>query len=62
MQLKAWIISHGMTVTTFAEKIEVSRTYLSAIMGGLKKPSKRLAKDIEEATNGDVTAKDLLGE
>ena len=62
MKLKIWIISHNMTMTEFAKKIDVSRTYLSDVTRGTRKPSRRLAKDIEQATNGEVTVKDLLGE
>jgi DNA-binding transcriptional regulator YdaS (Cro superfamily) len=46
----------------FSKIIECDRAYLSKIVNGKLKPSKRLAKDIEEATNGEVTASELLEE
>ena len=44
----------------FAQKIKCSRSYFSRLINGHVKPGRRLAEDIEQATNGDVKAEELL--
>lgn len=60
MNLKDYLYLHRMTVNEFAEKIKCNRCYFSRLINGHVKPGKRLANDIERATNGDVKAEDLL--
>lgn len=60
MKLKIYLVMNKMTIKEFAEKVEYSRNQISNIINGTSKPSKRLAKVIEEATNGEVKAEDLL--
>lgn len=62
MDLREYLFRNRMTVTEFGKKIDCSRSYLSTIINGAQKPGKRLAKEIERATNGEVTTKDLLGQ
>lgn len=61
MKLKDYLFHNGISIQDFADKLEYSRTHLSQIVNGQSKPSKRLAKAIEQLTNGQVTAKELLG-
>lgn len=62
MNIKEYLFLHRMSVNEFAEKIKCSRSYFSRLINGHVKPGKRLAEDIEEATNGEVKAQDLLTE
>lgn len=43
----------------FAKKIGVTPTWLGLILNGSRRPSPMLAKKIEKATKGLVTAKEL---
>lgn len=60
MKLKLYLIANRITIIDFSNKIDCSRVYLTNVVNGKKKPGKRLAKDIEIATNGEVTVFDLL--
>ena len=60
MNIKEYLYLNRMSVNEFAGRINCSRSYFSRLINGHVKPGKRLAKDIEEATNGKIKAKDLL--
>ncbi len=60
MDLREYLFRKRMTTKEFAEKLEYSRTHLTLILNGKSRPSKRLAKDIERLTDGEVTVADLL--
>lgn len=60
MDLREYLFRQRISVQEFAEKLEYSRTHLSLIVNGKGRPSPRLAKAIEKATNGEVTAEELL--
>lgn len=60
MDLREYLFRNRLTITDFGKKIDCPRAYLSQIVNGHKKPGKRLAKVIEDATNGEVTAQELL--
>ena len=60
MKLKIYLVQNNITVTEFAERIGYSRSQISNIINGASNPSKRLAKAIEKATNGEVSADELL--
>lgn len=62
MELLSWIKKNKKTVVGFAKEIECDRSYLYAIIRGNKVPSKRLARDIEKATGGEISAGSLLHE
>lgn len=59
MDLREYLFRNRLTVKEFSEKIKYQRTYISAVIHG-KTPGKKLASAIEEATAGEVKAKDLL--
>lgn len=61
MDLREYLFRKRLTVKEFSELIDCSRTHVSAIVNNRIKPSKRLAKSIELATNGEVKAEELLG-
>lgn len=54
MNLKAYLAETGVTSREFAYKLDISERYLSGIITGAHLPSRRLARDIEAATNGKV--------
>jgi DNA-binding transcriptional regulator YdaS (Cro superfamily) len=60
MDLREYLFIHRLSVKDFSEKLDYSRTHLSAIVHGKLKPSKRLARAIERETNGEVTVEELL--
>lgn len=49
-------------MTEFAKTIDYSRGHLTSIINGKLFPSNKLARQIEKATNGEVTADELLKE
>lgn len=60
MKLALYLAKHNITIKAFSEQIGYSREQISGIKRGKLRPSPRLAKIIETATNGEVKAKDLL--
>ncbi len=60
MELREYLFRNYLTVIDFAKQINHSRTYLSLIVGGHKIPSRKLAKIIQDATKGEVTAEEIL--
>lgn len=60
MKLKLWLVKNRKTEIEFAQQIGYCRSYISQIACGTLRPSKRLAKAIEEATGGQVTASSLM--
>ncbi len=60
MNLKEYLFFEGKSITKFAEELVVEKGYMNKIVNQRVKPSKRLAKDIEIATQGKVTAKEIL--
>lgn len=60
MDLRVYLATVDMSVKDFSEKIDCNRCYLSRVIRHHVIPSKRLAKDIEFATEGKVTVNELL--
>jgi DNA-binding transcriptional regulator YdaS (Cro superfamily) len=60
MDLREWLFKNKIKITPFAKTLEYDRGHLTKIVNGQRNPSKRLAKAIEAATNGEVSAEDLL--
>lgn len=60
MDLREYLFRKKIGIQQFADELEYSRTHLSLIVHGKSKPSARLAKAIEKATQGEVKASDLL--
>ena len=54
MKLKAYLAEIGMKIGDFSKVIGIQHAYLCRIMNGELKPSLRLSKDIEQATEGNV--------
>ena len=60
MDLRIYLYTNRISITDFAKKLLVSRPYLSQICLGNLTPSRRLARDIELATQGKVSIDELL--
>ena len=60
MKLRKYLWDNQLCMSTFAQKMGYSRSYMSEIMRGKLKPGKRCARDIEIATGGYITAKEML--
>ena len=54
MNLKAYLANINMSMKDFALSLGCNTRYLSQISSGKKIPSHRLAKDIEQATDGII--------
>lgn len=59
MELRQYLVRCRSTITEFSKKIGYSRPQISCVSLGYRKASPRLAKHIEEATEGHVTEADL---
>lgn len=61
MNLRVYLARENMTQVDFAKSIDFHIKYLRDVIAGRKNPGKRLIKAIFDATNGEVTEKDLRG-
>lgn len=52
--LKSYLANIGMTLKHFCEIIDCDDKHMSRVMNGKKNASRRLAKDILEATSGVI--------
>lgn len=60
MDLREYLYKEEMTLTKLAEMVDCNKSYLSRVKKKRKKPGKKLARYIERATQGEVTADYLL--
>jgi transcriptional regulator with XRE-family HTH domain len=60
MNLRDYLYLKRMSVTEFSKLVDHSRNYISMIINGKHIPSKKLAKNIERITEGQVTIEELL--
>lgn len=60
VNLREYLFKKRITQVDFAERLGISRGHLGQILHGTKHPSRKLAKKIEEETEGKVTAVELL--
>ena len=60
LSLKEYCFRYGIKHNALAKMLKKSPTYLSTMINGHKRPSLKLAIEIEELTNGEVTAHHLL--
>lgn len=59
MMLKEWFEKHKVKQVALAKALGYHQQHISQITRGLRRPSKRLAREIEAFTNGEVTIDDL---
>jgi transcriptional regulator with XRE-family HTH domain len=60
MKLRDWLLKKGLRQKEFAEIVQVERCHLSSVINKNRNPGKKLAKRIEESTNGAIKAEDIL--
>ena len=60
MDIRHYLFEKRMTSTALAKKIGIQRSYLSAITSGKTIPSRTMAMRIEAATEGAVTAAEIM--
>lgn len=60
MDLDYWLFKNKITKTDFAKTLGISRGHLQGVISGKLSPSVKLAKKIEEATEGKVSKEKLL--
>ena len=60
MNLREYLFKKRITQIDFAKRLGISRGHLGQILHSTKHPSRKLAKKIEEETEGKVTAAELL--
>lgn len=58
--LKTYLKKAALTEEAFASSVGTTGSYLSQIVCGYRYPSRELAKRISQATDGLVSAADLL--
>jgi transcriptional regulator with XRE-family HTH domain len=54
MTIKEYVIAKNITLTSIADLIPCTPQYISMISAGKSNPSYKMAKRIEEVTNGEV--------
>lgn len=60
MDLREYLFKKEISITDFAKDIGFTRGYINAICKKNIKPGRKLAKVIEQATDGKVTMKELM--
>lgn len=60
MDLRRYLFEHRLKIKEFSDLIGCSRVHISGVLHNRRKPSLMMAKAIEKATNGEVTAEELL--
>jgi len=54
MNLKVYLAKENLKLRDFAEMMDISRGYASALLNNKTKPSKKLCRNVEKLTNGEV--------
>jgi len=60
MRLDIYLKTNGISQRDLAEKVKITATHMNLIANRRCTPSKKVAKVIEEMTNGEVTRMELL--
>jgi DNA-binding transcriptional regulator YdaS (Cro superfamily) len=60
MTLYEYLTKHRKTMLQIADDVGVHYTHISRIVGGKRVPSSAVALKIEQATDGQVTIRELL--
>lgn len=61
MDLAEYLFRMKISIVDFSKQIDFSRTHVSEVMRGKRRPSKKLARIIERETSGKVSSKEILG-
>jgi DNA-binding transcriptional regulator YdaS (Cro superfamily) len=60
MDLREYLFRKRIQIKDFSNVVGYCRQHISDIVNSRRRPSKRLAEAIEQATNNEVTAEELL--
>ena len=60
MELRDYLHIKRLRVNEFAKMVDFDRNYISRVKLGHIKPGDKFIRAVERATNGEVTAADLL--
>ena len=60
MKLRDYLLDKGIRQSDFAKQVDIGRAHLSCVITGNRKAGKKLARNIERATLGEITAESLL--
>jgi len=60
MTLQQWMTSKQFTQEQVANLLGVSRPYISLLVNNKREPSLNLVRRVQLASNGDVSARDLI--
>lgn len=60
MILKKWIKDNHLTQSEFADAININKHQLNKILNGRSNASVKLAMRIEDYTDGDISAIDMI--
>jgi DNA-binding transcriptional regulator YdaS (Cro superfamily) len=61
-KLKEYLFFKRRSISSFADEVQINRSYMTRIVNRNIKPSRFLAKEIERATGGEITAEYLRGD
>ena len=61
MNLKVYLVIRKISIAEFARSLDYTVAHISRVIHGVTKASKRLAKTIEIATNGEINREYILG-
>jgi len=60
MKLRDYLINRRITQEEFAKLVDVSRSHLSCVISGHRTAGRKLARNIEEQTNKEIKAIDIM--
>jgi len=58
--LRRWLFEHRLSFEKFGEQVHLSKGMVSQIISGNRYPSAEAIARIRDATNGEVSADDLI--
>lgn len=59
MDIREFLFMNRMTVSEFAQKLDVCPNHITAIKNGRYRAGKKLARDIEKFSDGHIKAEEL---
>lgn len=62
MHLREYLYKKKLKIVEFARQVDYSKDHISLVMKRKHKPSKKLGRIIEKATDGHVKYEDLIAE
>jgi transcriptional regulator with XRE-family HTH domain len=62
MNLKEYLFYKKLTAKEFAKILDIDKCYISSVISGNRKPSKKLLRSIEKYTDGIVKSENAFSE